>query len=205
MCKTIFNEYYYSGRGRGFFYTTTDQIEVTHAADTASDSVAKSIMDGIISSFTYSPQTGVVRPVTPAQAISAIEFAGTVNPINIYNNDGTVGSGRVATLTDTLTWTDGSIRRDVNSMNVVEVTQESDFGVAAGGNINLTANTTYVVRGNVTCSNRLTVNTPGISITGINRNLDKLIYTGTGNFITILDADFTLVCWFITTTDIFID
>ncbi len=170
----------------------TDQIEVTHAADTASDSVAKSIMDGIISSFAYSPQTGVVRPVTPAQVISAIEFAGTVNPINIYNNDGTVGSGRVATLTDTLTWTDGSIRRDVNSMNVVEVTQESDFGVAAGGNINLTADTTYIVRGNVTCSNRLTVNSPGISITGINRNLDKLTYTGTGNFITILDADFTL-------------
>ena len=171
---------------------STDQIEVTHAADTASDSVAKSIMSGVVNSFSYGPQTGVVRNVEPAQAISAIEFAGVFNPINIYNNDGTVGSGRVATLTDTLTWVDGSVRRSVNSMVVIEVTQESDFGVASGGNINLTGNTTYIVRGNVTCSNRLTINSPNISITGINRNLDKLIYTGTGDFITVIDVDFTL-------------
>jgi hypothetical protein len=171
---------------------STDQIEVTHAADTAADSVAKSIMSGVVNSFSYGPQTGVVRNVEPAQPISAIEFAGVFNPINIYNNDGTVSSGRVATLTDTLTWTDGSILRSVNSMNVVEVTQESDFGVASGGNINLTGDTTYILRGNVTCSSTLTVNSPSISITGINRNLDKLIYTGTGNFINVLDSDFTL-------------
>jgi hypothetical protein len=171
---------------------STDQIEVTHAADTAADSVAKSIMSGVVNSFSYGPQTGVVRNVEPAQPISAIEFAGVFNPINIYNNDGTVGSGRVATLTDTLTWTDGSILRSVNSMNIVEVTQESDFGVASGGNINLTGDTTYIVRGNVACSSTLTVNSPSISITGINRNLDKLIYTGTGNFINVLDSDFTL-------------
>ena len=171
---------------------STDQIEVTHAADTASDSVAKSIMSGVVNSFSYGPQTGVVRNVEPAQAISAIEFAGVFNPINIYNNDGTIGSNRTATLTDTLTWVGGSVRRSVNSMVVIEVTQESDFGVASGGNINLTGNTTYIVRGNVTCSNRLTINSPNISITGINRNLDKLIYTGTGNFITVIDVDFTL-------------
>ena len=171
---------------------STDQIEVTHAADTAADSVAKSIMSGVVNSFSYGPQTGVVRNVEPAQAISAIEFAGVFNPINIYNNDGTIGSNRTATLTDTLTWVDGSIRRSVNSMTVVEVTQESDFGVASGGNINLTGNTTYIIRGNITCSNRLTINSPNISITGVNRNLDKLIYTGTGDFITITDVDFTL-------------
>jgi len=171
---------------------STDQIEVTHAADTASDSVAKSIMSGVVNSFSYGPQTGVVRNVEPAQAISAIEFAGVFNPINIYNNDGTIGSNRTATLTDTLTWVGGSVRRSVNSMVVIEVTQESDFGVASGGNINLTGNTTYIVRGNVTCSNRLTINSPNISITGINRNLDKLIYTGTGDFITVIDVDFTL-------------
>jgi len=180
---------------------TTDQIEVTHAADTASDSVAKSIMDGIISSFAYGPQVGVVRPVTPAQAISAIEFAGTVNPINIYNNDGTVGSGRVATLTDTLTWTDGSIRRITNSMNIVEVTQESDFGAPLAGNITLSNDTTYIVRGEVTCVNTLRVRGDGTSIIGLNRNLDKLTYTGTGNLIDILDRDFTLKdIWLSSTT-----
>ena len=66
---------------------------------------------------------GKVETVVPAQAISAIEFSGTADPINIYNNDGTVASGRVATLTDSLTWTGGRIKRTANSINIVEVTQ----------------------------------------------------------------------------------
>jgi len=111
---------------------------------------------------------------------------------NIYTSGGTIGSNRLARITDTLTWQNGSIIRDVNSINIVEVTQESDFGTVSGGNINLAGDTTYIVRGNVTCSNTLTVNGDNIAIIGYNRNLDKLIYTGTGNFINITDRDFTL-------------
>ena len=111
---------------------------------------------------------------------------------NIYTSGGTIGSGRLARITDTLTWQNGSIIRDVNSIDIVEVTQESDFGTVSGGNINLAGDTTYIVRGNVTCSNTLTVNGDNIAIIGYNRNLDKLIYTGTGNFINITDRDFTL-------------
>ncbi len=111
---------------------------------------------------------------------------------NIYTSNGTIGSTRVATITDTLAFTGGSIRRNVNSMKVVEVTQESDFGTVSGGNINLAGDTTYLVRGEVTCSNTLTANGDGIAIIGLNRNLDKLVYTGTGNFINITDYDFTL-------------
>lgn len=110
----------------------------------------------------------------------------------LYNANDTIGSGRVATITDTLAFTGGSIRRNVNASKIVEVTQESDFGTVSGGNINLSNDTTYVVRGNVTCSNTLTVNGDNIAIIGLNRNLDKLIYTGISNFINITDYDFTL-------------
>jgi len=57
--------------------SATDQIEVIHAADTAADSVATSIMNGVINSFSYGPDRGVVRVVTPAQAISSINFSGS--------------------------------------------------------------------------------------------------------------------------------
>ena len=117
---------------------------------------------------------------------------GYVSGSSIYTSDGTIGSTRVATITDTLAFTGGSIRRNVNSSKIVEVTQESDFGTVSGGNINLSNDTTYIVRGNVTCSNTLTVNGDNIAIIGFNRNLDKLIYSGTGNFINVTDFDFTL-------------
>jgi hypothetical protein len=120
---------------------------------------------------------------------------------NIYTSNGTIGSNRVATITDTLAFTNGSIRRNVNSIKVVEVTQESDFGTVSGGNINLAADTTFVIKGEVTCSNTLTANGDGIAIVGLNRNIDKLTYTGTGNFINITDYDFTLKdVWLSSTT-----
>ena len=112
--------------------------------------------------------------------------------VNIYTTNGTIASTRAVTITDTLSWGGGSIRRNVNSIRVVEVTQESDFGTISGGNINLAGDTTFIVRGEVTCSNTLTANGDSIAIIGFNRNTDKLTYTGTGNFINITDYDFTL-------------
>ncbi len=120
---------------------------------------------------------------------------------NIYTTDGTVSAGRVATLADDLTWTGGRIKRVANSINIVEVTQESDFGPIVGGNINLAANTTYVVRGTVSCSNTLTVSGDDVAITGLNRNLDKIVYTGASDFITIADVNFTLSDVWLSSTD----
>jgi len=88
--------------------------------------------------------------------------------------------------------TTGGITRTVNSSNIIEVTQESDFGTVVAGNINLAGDTTFIIKGEVTCSNTLTVNGDNIAIIGFNRNLDKLTYTGTGEFITVNDYDFTL-------------
>jgi hypothetical protein len=118
--------------------------------------------------------------------------AATPSPVNIYTTNGTILSGRTAILTDTLTWSAGSIRRAVNLTTIIEVTQESDFGTAVAGVITLPANTTYQVIGSVTCSNRLNISVEGVSIIGNNRQLDKLTYTGTGDFITVTDVNFTI-------------
>jgi len=111
---------------------------------------------------------------------------------NIYTINGTVGTTRVATLTDTLTWNGGSVRRTANLTAIIEVTQESDFGTPVAGVITLPTNTTYQVIGSVTCSNRLVISAEGVSIIGNNRQLDKLTYTGTGDFITVTDVNFTI-------------
>ena len=80
----------------------------------------------------------------------------------------------------------------INSTNMIEVSQESDFGIAVGGAITLTTNTTYFVRGNVNCSNRLIADTEGILICGWDRDKDGLTHTGTGDFITATDVNFEL-------------
>ena len=120
---------------------------------------------------------------------------------SIYTSDGTIGSGRVVTITDTVEFSGGSIVRTANSTRIIEVTQESDFGTPVLGNIQLLEDHTYLVRGSVTCTNTLSIESRGISIIGQNRNLDKLIYTGTGDFITIDDVDFTIKdVWLSSTT-----
>jgi hypothetical protein len=76
----------------------------------------------------------------------------------------------------------------INSVTMKEVSVEADFGTAVGGVITLTTNTTYFIRGNVDCTNRLLIDTEGISIKGWNREDDGLSYTGgagAGDFITI--------------------
>ena len=107
---------------------------------------------------------------------------------NIYNSNGTTGTGRVATLTDTLTWASGAITRDVNSMKVVEITADDTFPST------LAANTTYIVRGTVTVTggNEFSVTNSGSAIVGLNRDVDKIIYTGPDTLMTVTDQDFTM-------------
>ena len=82
----------------------------------------------------------------------------------------------------------------INGTNMVEVSQESDFGTAVGSVITLTTNTTYFVRGIVDCSNRLLANTEGISVVGWDRDKDGLNYTSSGgDFITVTDVNFEML------------
>jgi hypothetical protein len=88
-----------------------------------------------------------------------------------------------------------------NGTNLVLVTTESDFGTVVGGAITLTANTTYFVRGSVSCANRLVLDSEGILITGQDRNIDKLIYTGALTFITSTDVNFSITSIFLSSTN----
>jgi len=83
----------------------------------------------------------------------------------------------------------------INSTKMVEVSQESDFGTAVGGVIILTGNTTYFIRGEVNCTNRLLIPNAGTAIIGWNRDEDSLNFTGgagVGDFITITEQSFEI-------------
>lgn len=113
----------------------------------------------------------------------------------IYNANSTIGAGRVATLTDTLTLNGGRLIQNgnattstVNATSVVEVAQASDLPAV------LAANTTYHVRGAITFSSPITVTNNGCAIVGGDRNKDKLIWNGAAGTtaITVTDVDFEL-------------
>ena len=84
----------------------------------------------------------------------------------------------------------------INGNTLKEVSQESDFGSLNGDAVPqrvLLANTTYFVRGGVTCANRLLINVENIAIVGFDRDKDGVTYTGTGgDFITVTDVNFEM-------------
>jgi len=83
----------------------------------------------------------------------------------------------------------------INSTNMVEVSQESDFGTPdVSGNITLVTGTTYFIRGIVSCPNRLVIDTEGVVLSGWDRDKDGLNYTGSGgDFITVTDVNFEMI------------
>ena len=83
----------------------------------------------------------------------------------------------------------GAFTPTINGTNIVEVTQESDFGTAVGTNIFLTPNTTYFVRGVVTITTRLVCIVEGVEIKGFDRNQDELIWAGPAGEALINPAD----------------
>lgn len=83
----------------------------------------------------------------------------------------------------------------INSTNMVEVSQEADFGTAVGGVIILAGNTTYFIRGEVNCTSRLLIPNAGTAIIGWNRDEDSLNFTGlssVSDFITITEQSFEI-------------
>ncbi|MDC1197666.1 hypothetical protein N8035_02335 [Algibacter sp.] len=80
----------------------------------------------------------------------------------------------------------GITEDNVNSTSIIEVAQASDLPLS------LAANTTYVVRGTVSISTSHTITNSGCAIIGHDRNKDKLVYTGTGTFLTLTDETFLL-------------
>ena len=84
----------------------------------------------------------------------------------------------------------------INGNTMKEVSQESDFGTLVGNTRTLAANTTYFIRGEVTCVNLLAITNSGTAIRGWDREAARLSYVGVaglGDFITITDVSAELI------------
>ena len=102
------------------------------------------------------------------------------------------GSGTVIDPLSVVGGGGGVFTPTINGTNMVEVSQESDFGVASLGLITLSPNTTYFIRGIIICTNRLSIVNENIALKGWNRDDDGLKYSGAngaGDFITITDVN----------------
>jgi len=129
----------------------------------------------------------------PATSLSNLGGQPLITQNTAFNKDfgttaGTVLEGDTIIPTTVFTPT-------INSTNMVEVSQESDFGTPDGsGNITLVTGTTYFIRGIVSCPNRLVIASEGISVVGWDRDKDGLNYTGSGgDFITVTDVNFEML------------
>ena len=105
---------------------------------------------------------------------------------SLYKTNGTIGTSRTATITDSLTWSGGQEIRTTNSRIYREITQASELPTT------LVANTTYIIKGEITISSNITCTVEGVEITGIDRNLDHIIWSGTGALLTVTDVNFGL-------------
>ena len=105
---------------------------------------------------------------------------------SLYSENKTIGTSRTATITDSLTWSGGQEIRTTNSRIYREVTQASELPTT------LVANTTYIIKGEITISSNITCTVEGVEITGIDRNLDHIIWSGTGALLTVTDVNFGL-------------
>ena len=86
----------------------------------------------------------------------------------------------------------GNSTLSVNGVVIKEIRDESDFPAPVGGEIDLVANTTYLIRGSVSITNLISITADNIAILGSDREKDGLSYTGSsgaGDFITVQDVN----------------
>jgi len=125
-----------------------------------------------------------------ATTISGTTFYGdgsglnNITSTNLYTQDGTIGTNRVVTISDTLTFSGGSEIRVVNGRTYKEINQPSDLPTT------LVTNTTYIFNGETTITNNITCNVDGVEFIGSNRENDGVIWSGTGAFLTLTDCNF---------------
>ena len=101
----------------------------------------------------------------------------------------------IDTLSKEITLHPNYVSRGFSGSTHVHVYQASDLPAA------LVTDTTYIIHGTITTSNTILVANQNTAIIGYNRDSDKLVYTGTGAFINVLDADFFINNLTLTATD----
>lgn len=166
----------------GFTYNDANTFTISNNDGTSFNS-SINIMTGLT--------TNTINATTvDATTISGDTFYGdgsglvNVPSDTLYTVDGTVGSSRTVTITDTLTTTGGQEIRVVNGRTYREITQASDLPTT------LVANTTYLFKGEISISNNITCSVDGVEFIGSNREVDGVIWTGTGAFLTLTDCNF---------------
>lgn len=100
--------------------------------------------------------------------------------------------GQMLTLDSVTPWKNSILTPSLNGTTVVQITQESDFPAPVAGEIDLVANTTYLIRGNVSITNLISIAADNVALMGLDRDKDGLSYTGaagSGDFITITDVN----------------
>tara|TARA_R110000765_G_scaffold5492_6_gene17254 strand:- start:919 stop:2817 length:1899 start_codon:yes stop_codon:yes gene_type:complete len=120
-----------------------------------------------------------------SEDILSVDTQTAVKTVTLHPNYTAVGFGGGGVFTPT-----------TNSNSMVEVSQESDFGTLVGNTRTLAANTTYFIRGEVTCVNLLAITNSGTAIRGWDRETARLSYVGVaglGDFITITDVSAELI------------
>ena len=115
----------------------------------------------------------------------------------IYSADDTIVAARTVTIGTSLDFTGGKLdRTSANGRDIVEVIRASDLPST------LAANTTYIIRGQITFSTFRNITNAGSEIIGLDRTVDEMVYSGTGSFLRVTDVDFSIKNLRLSSTDV---
>ncbi len=93
----------------------------------------------------------------------------------------------------------GPITSNVNGTSVIEVSGSSQIPNT------LSANTTYIIRGDVETGRTINVTNPGTAVMGVDKNTSTLCYTGSAELFNVVDENFSLRNITIKTSGSFMD
>ena len=146
---------------------------VTWQTPAGTGTVTSVAVDGGVTGFTT-----IGGPITSSGTITLATSGGS--------------AGQVLNLDPVTPWQNSILTPSLNGTSVVQITQESDFPAPVGGEIDLVANTTYLIRGDVSITNLISITVDNVALMGLDRDKDGLSYTGAaglGDFITITDVN----------------